>query len=58
MRTGHRSKRAEPGTATAHIERAAGDGRTRSSSSHDSIRVGGPALLGFSSVGRGGIVGD
>ena len=57
MRTGHRSRRAEPGTATVHIEAGPGTARALFASSHDSIRVGGPASSGFSSAGRGGIVG-
>ena len=57
MRTGHRSKRAELGTATVHIEPASGTARACFASSHDSIRVGDPASSGFSSAGRGGIVG-
>ena len=57
MRTGHRSRRATLGTATVHIGPEAGSGRAWFASSHDSIRVGDPASFGFSSAGRGGIVG-
>ncbi len=57
MRTGHRSRRAELGTATVRIEAGPGTDRAPFATSHDSIRVGGPASSGFSSAGRGGIVG-
>ena len=57
MRTGHRSGRAELGIVTVHIETGPGTARALFASSHDSIRVGGPASFGFSSAGRGGIVG-
>jgi hypothetical protein len=57
MRTGRRSGRAEVGTVTVPIEAGPGMARALFASSHDSIRVGGPASFGFSSAGRGGIVG-
>jgi hypothetical protein len=57
MRTGHRSGRARLDTATGHIEAGPGMARASFASPHDSIRVGDPASSGFSSAGRGGIVG-
>jgi hypothetical protein len=56
MRTGHHSRRAEPGTLTVQLEPGAGRDRIWFARSHDSIRVGDPVSSGFSSAGRGGVV--
>ena len=58
MRTGNRSLRVELGTAMVLVEQHAGTAPAWFAHSHDSIRVGDPAASGFSSAGRGGIVGN